>query len=139
MTLKFMALSYHSPVIILAFSGSERRWPVPDLFVMTIDDGDALIAEVKAHGQATRRVQDGGLGISLNLSDTCESPFQSLRAVVGEATFYALETHKSAPVRGKVTFDLEDWRTGEVVGESFVVNFDFEVLVGTPFQAFVTQ
>ena len=138
MELDFMSLSRNESVIIMSFSSSERRWPIPDLFVMTIDDGDALIEEIAAHGVASRSVQDHAMGISLSLSDTCASPLQSLRAAVGEAQFYAMGTYKQARVTGEVAFELMDMRTGDTVGESFTADFDFEVLVGTPFQSFST-
>ena len=136
MELNFMQVMRHEDVVMLNFSPGIRRWPVPDLFALTIDDLALIQEEIESHGSAIRDIEDGQVGISLHLAETCIDTSQSLKAKNGTVTFTALKTMRGDDIRGRVTFDLVDLRTHETVGEALSAEWDFKVTVGTPHQPF---
>ena len=136
MKLNFMQVMRHEQVVMLSFSPSIRRWPVPDLFTLTIDGFTRVQEDIESDAVAVRLIEDGDIGISLHLAETCSDTSQSLRAQNGTATFTAFDTRRGDTIRGSVTFDLVDLRTGEFVGEGLSAKWDFKVTVGTPHQPF---
>lgn len=136
MELNFMQVMRHEDVVMLNFSPGIRRWPVPDLFALTIDDLTLIQEDIASHGVAVRHIEDGKVGVSLHLPETCIDTSQSLRAQNGTVTFTAFKTMRGDDIRGNVTFDLVDLRTDETVGEALSAEWDFKVTVGTPHQPF---
>jgi len=135
--LRFMAMARSGDVLLLTFSDQERRWPVPDTFVVTLDDVGKIQDEIAAQGFAERSIAEDDVGVTLGLLDTCEMNTQPLRASQGTLRMTALATSKGEKVAGEITFDLVDLRDGTVAGTELTATFSFRVMVGTPYQPFV--
>lgn len=80
----------------------------------------------------------GANDLTLALLGRCRYATQPLTAV-GSITFDRYGWREGDRVRGEMAFDLVDRRSGEIVGEGFVGDFDFEVKTGTPYTAFAPK
>lgn len=70
----------------------------------------------------------------LLLGESCPGGVYNLTAVDGFGRFDRFGHEKGDTVSGVLEFSLRDERTGEIAGDDFSAEFEFEIRAGKPFQ-----
>lgn len=142
MDLSFASVTEQQGTTLLRFSPSARQIHLSDQLVITVDEtrrsGLALVGTSSGAPEVTLALAPDGGGeadATVLLVGRCKHPTQAVGAR-GTVTFYDYGWRNGERVRGAVAFDLVDRRTGELVGEHFVGDFDFDTKTGSPHTAF---
>ncbi|MGM0577502.1 MAG: hypothetical protein ACQEXJ_17390 [Myxococcota bacterium] len=140
--LTFMGLVRERDRVQIRMAPAERLAADDDQVVIFVPDLSAARDAIAADGQAVlplgpgTEADDSVARVGLSLHDSCPEAVQPLVSASGELVFTRLGVKKGQQVVGTMTFELEDKRTGALVGVGFQGVFDFQVEVGTPYQLF---
>ena len=107
-----------------------------DGILVEIDDDDlnALREVIAADGEVEVVLPDPGIRCSLYLHKRCPDSYQPL--VCGAGLFRAERLGPGTRLRFDLEVDVQDLRTGEVVGTGLVLAADFPVSTGSPLLPF---
>lgn len=140
MELTFASVNEHLGAAVLRFSPEARLIGEADQIVIALSSAtevrqqslsDTVTLTLRGDGQ-------GDADLTLSLLGRCAHMTGAL-AAEGTLTFQDYGWRSGARVRGEMAFDLVDRRTGEIVGEGFVGDFDFEAVTGSPYTAFTPK
>lgn len=142
MSLAFASITEQQDAMLLRLSPSARQIHLSDQLVVTVgrtaQAGLDLVGTARGAPAVTLSLEPDGSGeadATLLLVGRCKHPTQSVGAR-GSVTFYEYGWQNGDHVRATVAFDLVDRRTGELAGEHFVGEFDFDAKTGSPHTAF---
>lgn len=139
-----MGASEEDGALTLRFAPVGAGWASSDQLVVVLEAAETARAEIAREGEVRWPIAeaDGRLPISpevaasVALLSTCPRLTAGLAASSGAATFTSLGRRDGERVRGTLSFDVVDRRTGELLGEDFRADFDFEIAVGQPYRSF---
>jgi len=134
----FAGISENLGTALIRMSNSARLIGQTDQVIISLDATEPVDAGLAAGGVFTLTLRPDGQGdadLSLSLLGRCKHATQAF-AADGTLTFYDYGWKRGARMRGEMAFDLVDRRSGAVVGEHFVGDFDFESHTGSPWTAF---
>jgi len=138
MPLEFASITQRLDTALIRMSPSSRLIGKGDQVAVTVNAVEPVNEGIAGGGSFVLRLAADGSGdahLTLTLLGRCTHAAQAL-AAEGTLTLYEYGWQRGARVRGEMAFDLVDRRSGAVVGEGFVGEFDFESLTGSPWTAF---
>ena len=142
--LEVMGASEEDGALTLRFAPAGAGWASSDQLVVVLEAAETARAQIAEDGEARWPIEEADgqvptapeVRASVALLSTCPRITAGLAASGGAATFTSLGRHKGERVRGTLSFDVVDGRTGELLGEDFRADFDFEIALGQPHRTF---
>lgn len=148
MSIEKLGFNEDRGVVSIRLSSSFQPLDRSDVLAIALADAAALRDEIATSGSATRQfINPGAVGTvlpepgaaaraGLILLERCTFMPQSLVAGDGTITLTALGRDRGDVIKGQMTFEVVDRRSGDVVGRGFAADFDFEIDTGTPYTSY---
>lgn len=138
MDLDFASVTEQQGSALIRLSPSARGIELADQLAIALERAPDVREGARALGALTLTLEPDASGeadLGLILLGRCAHATQPLGAR-GTLTFFDYGWREGTRVRGEMAFDLYDRRTGELVGQGFTGEFDFETITGSPYTAF---
>jgi hypothetical protein len=138
MDLAFASVTEQQGAALIRLSPSARRIELSDQIAIALERAPAVREEARSLGAMVLTLEpdaSGDADLGLILLGRCAHATQPIGAK-GTLTFFDYGWRQGSRLRGEMAFDLFDRRSGELVGEGFVGEFDFETITGLPYTAF---
>lgn len=138
MSLDFASVTEQQGAALIRLSPSARGIELADQLAIALERAPDVRAGARALGAMTLSLEpdsSGDADLGLILLGRCAHATQPLGAK-GTLTFFDYGWREGARVRGEMAFDLYDRRSGALVGQNFVGEFDFDTVTGLPHTAF---
>jgi len=131
----FVAWDACEDILMLRCQEKKDSVSVSDGIEFSIPDLQQLRAALDI-GQAARRVEDGGLTVTLYLNESCPGSYYTLAASTGEFTFEKIEPETGGNLKFSGEFDLVNSHTGEKAAADVQFSLDWTLSAGDRFWPF---